>query len=177
MEGLDLAEIKRWYNGYRFGDFDGVYNPFDVLLYLKDREFKNYWFESATPTFLIDMLAQKKFAAPDLENISAGSDILGSFEIESLSLSTLLFQAGYLTIGSIQNRNGTERYTLRYPNHEVKQSLSDYLLTYFVDSMEIKKPVKDRIWDAIVAPAKPDFAAFQSVFQAFFSSIPYVWYN
>ncbi len=177
LEGLDLAEIKRWYNGYRFGDTEGVYNPFDVLLYLKEREFKNYWFESATPTFLIDMLAQKKFAAPDLENISAGADILGSFEIEKLSLITLLFQAGYLTIGSIQNRAGTLRYSLCFPNHEVKQSLSDYLLTYFVDGMELKMPVKDRIWDAMVAPAQPDFASFQSVFQAFFSSIPHVWYH
>ena len=177
LEGLDLPEIKRWYNGYRFGDAEGVYNPFDVLLYLQNREFQNYWFESATPTFLIDMLAQKKFAAPDLENISAGADILGSFEIEKLSLTTLLFQAGYLTIANAENRAGAMRYQLKFPNHEVKQSLSDYLLTYFVDGMEIKMPVKDRIWDAMVVPAKPDFASFQSVFQAFFASIPYVWYN
>ena len=174
LEGLDLVEIKRWYNGYRFGDAVSVYNPFDVLLYLKNREFQNYWFESATPTFLIDMLAQKRFAAPDLENITAGADILGSFEVEKLSLTTLLFQSGYLTIGSMDTESGETLYNLRFPNHEVKRSLTDYLLTYFVDSMEVKVPNRRLLWKALQAP---DFNAFQSVFQAFFSSIPYAWYN
>lgn len=175
LEGLDIAEIKRWYNGYRFGDFEGVYNPFDVLLYLKDRVFQNYWFESATPTFLIDMLAQKKFAAPDLENLSAGADLLGSFEIEKLSLTTLLYQAGYLTIDGHETLpGGASAYTLKIPNYEVKQSLANYLLTYFVDEMELKLPNQRALWKALQTP---DFAAFQSVFQAFFSSIPFAWYN
>ncbi len=175
LEGLDLAEIKHWYNGYCFGDTEGVYNPFDVLLYLKEREFKNYWFESATPTFLIDMLAQKKFAAPDLENISAGADILGSFEIEKLSLTTLLFQAGYLTIGSHEKLpGGATAYSLKIPNYEVKQSLANYMLTYFVDEMDLKMPNQRALWKTLQAP---DFASFQSVFQAFFSSIPHVWYH
>ena len=175
LEGLDLGEIKRWYNGYRFGDAEGVYNPFDVLLYLQNREFQNYWFESATPSFLIDMLAQKQFPAPDLENISAGADILGSFEVEKLSLATLLFQAGYLTIQEqVALPGGGSAYRLKIPNYEVKHSLANYLLSYFVEDAEIKLPNQMRLWAALQIP---DFAAFQSVFQAFFSSIPYAWYN
>ena len=85
LEGLDLAEVKRWYNGYRFGDAEGVYNPFNALLFFKNREFKNYWFESATPTFLIEMMSKNQYPAPDFENITAGAEILGRFEVEKLA--------------------------------------------------------------------------------------------
>ncbi|MBK8802462.1 MAG: ATP-binding protein [Fibrobacteres bacterium] len=174
LEGVALAEVKRWYNGYRFAEEEGVYNPFDVLLYLKTREFRNYWFETATPTFLIELLAQKRFAVPDLESITASEEILGAFELEKLSLATLLFQTGYLTIDSVTDRGGALRYRLRLPNQEVKQSLSNHLLTYFVDEMEVKLPNQDRLWDALHAS---DLDRFREVFQGFFESIPFEWYT
>jgi hypothetical protein len=175
LVGIDLAEVKHWYNGYRFGDAEGVYNPFDVLLFLKEREFKNYWFESATPSFLIDMMNKNQFPAPDLENITAGPEILGSFEVEKLSLTTLLFQAGYLTIDQrLSMPGGDESYSLKFPNYEVKKSLTSYLLTYLVDSMEVKFDRQMALWQAI---QKNDFEHLTEVFQSFFASIPDEWYR
>lgn len=63
-------------------------------------EYKNYWFETATPTFLIKMIQKNHYYVPDIENLEVGSEIMESFDIEKLSLETLLFQAGYLTIKS-----------------------------------------------------------------------------
>ena len=66
LPGLDRDAIRSWYNGYRWGgpDVTSVYNPFDVLLLLQNREFRPYWFESATPTFLVDVLKQRGVFKP-----------------------------------------------------------------------------------------------------------------
>lgn len=174
LEGVDLAEVKRWYNGYRFGDEQGVYNPFDLLLFLDSREFRNYWFESATPTFLIDMLSSRKFAVPNLERIQATDEILGSFDIEKLSLTTLLFQAGYLTIGETRRLGSSFEYDLKFPNLEVKMSMANHILTHLVDGMEEKTAGQRALWNAMLAC---DLAAMQEVFQGFFESIPFEWYT
>ena len=62
LEGLDRDEIRRWYNGYNWLGPEKVYNPFDVLLLLADRRFGNYWFQSGTPTFLVDFLSRRRVA-------------------------------------------------------------------------------------------------------------------
>jgi len=175
LKDVDLAEVKRWYNGYRFAKEDGVYNPYDVLQFLKKGEYSNYWFESATPTFLIEMLAAKKYAVPDIEQITAGAEILGSFDVETLSLETLLYQAGYLTLDqTIKLPGNMTTYTLKYPNFEVKQSLTDYILTHLVERMAVKAPHILRLWKALLVP---DFKQFTKIFQSFFSSIPADWYR
>jgi len=174
LKDVDLAEVKRWYNGYRFAKEDGVYNPYDVLQFLKKGEYSNYWFESATPTFLIEMLAAKKYAAPDIEQITAGAEILGSFDVERLSLETLLYQAGYLTVEKKIEFGADVAYKLCYPNLEVKKSLTDYILTYLVDQQSIKMPIRQRLWQAL---QQPNFEQFTEIFQSFFSSIPADWYR
>ncbi|NPA49884.1 MAG: AAA family ATPase, partial [Thermodesulfobacteria bacterium] len=68
LEGLDLEEVKRWYNGYSWLG-EPVYNPFDILLFLDLREFRPYWFETGTPTFLIKLLVEKKYFIPELEDL------------------------------------------------------------------------------------------------------------
>jgi len=49
LKNVDLNQVKEWYNGYNFLS-EHVYNPFDVLLYLRNRNFKPYWFETGTPS-------------------------------------------------------------------------------------------------------------------------------
>jgi hypothetical protein len=174
LEGVDLAEVKRWYNGYRFAEEAGVYNPYDVLLFLDSREYKNHWFDSATPTFLIAMMAKYQYAVPDLENITAGEEIFGSYEVEDLSLDTLLYQSGYLTVASTTQFGADVAYNLRYPNFEVKKSLTDYILTYLIKQKSPKIPNRQQLWKLLQAP---DFDQFQELFQSFFVSIPEEWYR
>ena len=58
LEGVDLQEVRRWYNGYSWLG-EPVYNPFDILLFLRSYEFRPYWFETGIPTFLIKLLTEK----------------------------------------------------------------------------------------------------------------------
>jgi hypothetical protein len=127
LPGLDRAQIRHWYNGYNWTG-ESVYNPFDVLLLFRNRLFKPYWFETGTPSFLIDLLAQRQTFTPDLQRMVAAESLLSSFDVDYVSTEALLFQAGYLSIERVEHRFGEYLYVLRYPNHEVFQSLSNSLL-------------------------------------------------
>ena len=91
LHDVDLEKVRKWYNGYKWLGKE-VYNPFDILLYLDSKEFRSYWFETATPTFLIKLLETGQYYIPDLCNLSAGEEIIGSFDVEDIKIETLLFQ-------------------------------------------------------------------------------------
>jgi hypothetical protein len=101
LEGLDRDQIRRWYNGYNWTG-TSVYNPFDVLLLFQERQFKAHWFETGSPTFLIDLLAQRGFFTPDLAQRQTSLELLSAFDVEKISSEALLFQTGYLTISRLE---------------------------------------------------------------------------
>ncbi len=131
LEGVDMEKVKLWYDGYYFMG-DHVYNPFDILLFLRgNKHFESYWFETATPTFLVKLLEEKQFFLPDLNSIKAGKEQLTSFDIDRISPVTLLFQSGYLTIKEISREEGITEYTLGFPNLEVSMAFTNSLLDIF----------------------------------------------
>ena len=173
LPGVDLEEVKKWYNGYSWLG-EKVYNPFDVLLYLRNKEFSNYWFESGTPTFLIKLLQSRKYSVPELNDLKAGEKLLGSFDIDFIEVENLLFQTGYLTIKGLEKMTGMRRYTLGYPNQEVRQSLADYVLYYFT-----KAPVEqvNNSFALYESLRDLDMDRLHEIFHSFFASIPYDWYK
>ncbi len=173
LPDVDLAELKRWYNGYSFLG-ERVYNPFDVLLYLDRREFKNYWFETGTPTFLIDLLREKQFFMPDLENLRASEAILSTFDVDDIAPEALLFQTGYLTIKEMVQVGAQRTYDLTYPNLEVRSSLTDHLLESFAKNTQQKRRNLDKLY-ALLQEGKVE--PLEALFTSFFASIPYDWYR
>jgi hypothetical protein len=127
LPGLDRDEIRRWYNGYNWRG-TSVYNPVDVLLLLDSREFRPYWFETGTPTFLVNLLAERHMFTPDLGRIVASEALLSTFDVDAIQPEALLFQTGYLTIDQVHAIPGRIEFTLKYPNLEVQSSLNDSLL-------------------------------------------------
>jgi len=123
-----LAQIKRWYNGYTWNMRSWVYNPFSLLNFMADPVFRNFWFATGTPTFLLTQL--KKKSIYDVENLEMGSLALSSFDTDHPNLGALLFQTGYLTIKNIE-QDSQELFTLGYPNLEVKSSLLNGLLSIY----------------------------------------------
>jgi Predicted AAA-ATPase/PD-(D/E)XK nuclease superfamily len=122
-------QIKTWYNGYRFGnDVAAVYNPFSVMNALNIQEFKNFWFQSGTPTFLVEIIKKNEYSF-DPEKMTTTEDALGIFDVGLIPLTTLMFQAGYLTISKYNPNSGL--FTLDYPNEEVRVSFQKYLLEVF----------------------------------------------
>jgi hypothetical protein len=173
LEGVDLENIRRWYNGYNFLG-EPVYNPFDILLFLRHREFKPYWFETGTPTFLIDRLRARRVDLPALDGLWLEEDLLGSFDVDRIEPETLLFQTGYLTIQERIWEFDSYRYRLGYPNREVRVSLPRAVLNRYVPDLMVKERTRDRIARAL---KQDDPAALEGAFHAFFAAIPHDWYR
>lgn len=122
-----LDDLKRWYDGYHFSEdlTLNMYNPISVLYFLETGRFKNYWSETGTPSFLIQMLPKQ---LGDLENmgVGLGETSLSMFDIDNIPLVPLLFQAGYLTLVGYDPDTG--KYFLDHPNHEIRDSFRNYVL-------------------------------------------------
>ncbi len=114
-----LLKVKEWYNGYSWDGKNFVYNPFSILNFFKKRAFHNFWFHTATPSFLIKLLKEKPYY--QFDNLEVGEAAFESFELDNIDVVALLFQTGYLTIKSVDEFH---IYTLGYPNREVRQSMS-----------------------------------------------------
>jgi hypothetical protein len=173
LDGLDREAIRHWYNGYNWLG-ESVYNPFDLLLLFDRREFKPYWFETGTPTFLIKLLAGRQAWLPELGQLEAEADILSTFDVDDIPTEALMFQAGYLTIEAQEHVFGEYHYRLRYPNQEVYQSLSNSLLKAWNPEARPVYINKTRLGDILIAH---DLPALRDLITAFFASIPHDWYR
>ncbi|MDQ1352734.1 MAG: family ATPase [Acidobacteriota bacterium] len=128
----NLAEtIRKWYNGYSWDGENFVYNPFSILNLFNANRFRNFWFTSGTPTFLIQLIRRNKSKIREFENLAVENYTFDSYDIENMNIEALLFQTGYLTIKKITTENEEDTYHLSYPNKEVRDSFLTYLLGEF----------------------------------------------
>jgi Predicted AAA-ATPase/PD-(D/E)XK nuclease superfamily len=165
-----LKLIQYWYNGYRFSKEDRkVYNPFSVLYALKDKELVNYWFESGTPSFLINLLRDQYKTLETITRVEVSMSSLGTFEVENIPLIPLLFQTGYLTIADYNQETG--KFTLDYPNFEVEESFVKYLVATLAQTSIVT--VDTAIFKLREALDANDMASFCNHAQILFASIPY----
>ena len=174
LPGLDREEIRTWYNGYNWLGEEQVYNPFDVLLLLDRRQFGAYWFETGTPTFLLEMLLARGVSALALEGLLSSEELLSAFDVDHIATEALLFQTGYLTIRRAELRGGEMFYRLGYPNREVQQSLNKSLLSHLTGNPSRRVEHSARLYDLLLVN---DFDGLETLFEAFFASIPYQWHT
>ncbi len=163
-----LAALARKYNGYRFSSHPTrMYNPFSILNALNNLELQDYWFESATPTFLVNLLRERHYNLPELEGLQVSRTIFSNFDLETIWPEALLFQTGYVTIQDVQG----ELYTLNYPNQEVKHAFTEALL------LELAADRRAAVSAfALQLPGylqRQDLDGFIETVQAVFASIPY----
>ncbi|UOD51444.1 ATP-binding protein [Orrella daihaiensis] len=177
LGNLNRDMIRDWYNGYRWGgqDVASVYNPFDVLLLLQERRFGAYWFETATPTFLLDILKARGVFTPSLDHLTAKTQLLGQFDVDDISTEGLLFQTGYLTIKDVKEpKPGLQLYTLGFPNLEVESSLNDALLPTLGINRQDAQTLQIKLLDLL---ENHHVAGLRAHLQALYSSIPHDWYR
>lgn len=130
-KGECYARLKRDFDGYHFQpDTVGIYNPFSLLSTLASGQFKDYWFGTGTPTFLVHQLLKTNFLLEDMTREELTVDTLNSIEIMDENPLPLLFQSGYLTIKSYDPEFGT--YTLGFPNREVEEGFTKFLYPFYV---------------------------------------------
>ncbi len=126
-----FAELKRMYDGFTFHwGSESVFNPVSIGKSLMSTEFKNYWFETGTPTFLLELLKREPL---DLGNQTVSEDDFSVYEVDDPAILPLLVQSGYLTIKDSFLEDGTQIYRLDFPNREIKSSFNTWLVNAFSD--------------------------------------------
>ena len=125
-------KLKDMYDGYHFSeDSEGMYNPFSLLNTLRSRKFKEYWFETGTPTLLVNVMKQTSFDVTTLSDnvVVPAAKLNGMQDIVNKPVS-LFFQTGYLTIKEYDSEYN--EYRLGFPNDEVKNGFLNFIYSYYV---------------------------------------------
>ncbi|GHT68977.1 ATPase AAA [Bacteroidia bacterium] len=165
-----LAKLKKHYDGYHFSEnSEDMYNPFSLLNTFEARKFRDYWYETGTPTFLVKMLKNMDFDVKKLENdLPFPVRSITDYQFGDENPVPILYQSGYLTIKAYNGR--MDEYTLGYPNEEVKYGFMNNLLPVFM-------PKKDVLGEFSTGNFIRDLIAvnvdgFMTRLKAFFSDIP-----
>lgn len=159
-------KLKEYYNGFSFDGVCKVYNPYSILSFFSLGQFGNYWYESASPTFIIQWLMQHKIEDPEAyRHVQVKNDFTNSREIEYADPKSFLFQSGYLTI----EKKDKELFILDYPNKEVISAISSIYLEkiYKIDSFA---SLGSKIWKAL---DECDLAYCIDLYNIALSAIPY----
>lgn len=124
--------LRKRYDGYHFRqNGTAIYNPFSLLNTFSTGEFGSYWFETGTPTFLVKLLQRDDYYLPNLTEEEVSVDTLNSIDSLSKSPIPIIYQSGYLTIKGYDKEFKT--YRLGFPNEEVEEGFSLYLLPYYTN--------------------------------------------
>jgi len=165
-----LAQLERIYDGYHFArKGPGVYNPFSLLSSMTNKDFDNYWFSTGTPTFLVNML---KHFHTDITEIDGSEAWASDFDAPTENMQSVLplfYQSGYLTIKGYDPI--IKRYTLGYPNEEVKVGLMRILIPYYVHTNTVE--AGNAVAQMYLALRKDDMDGCLKAMQEFLTTIPY----
>ena len=176
LEGLDRQRIREWYDGYSWGGDERVYNPFDVLLLLDERQFKNWWCETGNSAFLVNLLLEKGIHWYRIDGMVSSEELLSQFDVGAIAPEALLFQAGYLTVLERLELADSPRYRLGYPNREVRLSLNRDLLmgVLGVGRQGERESQTTRLREVLVAG---DLAGLEAELRALLASVPHQWHS
>ena len=165
-----LASLKLTYDGYCFSARGkGVYNPFSLLKCMKDSELKYYWFATGTPTFLLKQI--QKFHT-DITQIDGSVTLESEFDAPTENMHSILplfYQSGYLTIKAYDKRS--RRYTLGFPNEEVKVGLTQMFIPYYVNPDT--NATYSACWDICEGLMDGHIETALQAARSYFASIPY----
>jgi len=176
-----VGKLASWYDGFKF-TFDGVkvYNPVSVgRFFTENYTFGNYWYGTATPVMLVNYARKQKITLESIQNALVTDISFNSFDLMALSennvdsqtITQLLFQTGYLTIGDRDERNNMPTYKLVYPNKEVQMSFETDLASVYLDKSiveinSIASIIQNSAYDG-------DVNKMIEVLNGLFASIPY----
>ncbi len=123
----DIAnELRNRYDGYHFcPDTGGMYNPFSVLNTFANMKFGSYWFETGTPTYLVELLRNNDYNLEQVNGALATDDMLSGLDTADTDPIPVIYQSGYLTIKGYDPE--FRIYTLGYPNEEVEEGFMRFL--------------------------------------------------
>ena len=162
--------LKQWYDGYHFGaECPDMYNPFSLLNTFAQMRFGSYWFDTGTPTFLVETLKHTHYDLRRLTQEQTTSDVLGGIGSMDENPIPLLYQSGYLTIKGYDKRFGL--YRLGFPNEEVEKGFISFLLPYYAKVGKSESIFQISLFVRDVESG--DIDSFMQRLQSFFADTPY----
>ncbi|MBR0181101.1 MAG: ATP-binding protein [Prevotella sp.] len=170
-----LSELKRMYDGYHFSKrMTDMYNPFSMVKALKSGEIEKYWFDSATPSALIDMLRQMPpLEISDVDGVTSGAEAFDQSFDSYISPLPVLYQSGYLTIKNYIKED--DAYVLGFPNSEVRTGFAGSLYRYITNTTADNRD-RSALMTAYKAFRRTDdLPAFIEAVKTFYASVPYQW--
>jgi len=171
LQGANLKLIKKWYNGYNYLG-KPLYNPFDILLFISNNlTFRNYWWETGNPSFLIQKLKEENYYIPELENAIITEEALNAFDVDYIDLIALLWQTGYLTFDKrLKDEFEGNLYTLKIPNLEIQLSLNYLFTDYLTNQRREKVAYRLKMQEHL---KNNNFEGFLNTLKSIFATIPY----
>ena len=166
-----LAELKDMYDGYHFSRIQGdIYNPFSLFNALNNQEVDSYWFASATPTMMIELMQRQQIDMDELEGVETSSDGFDTPIGETITdVVPLLFQSGYLSIKDYDEE--TQTYTLGFPNREVRMGFARTLYKYLSNDYATGR---NKLRQAYMQFRRSDdIVPFLEALRLFFAGYPY----
>ena len=166
-----LNKMTALYDGYHFCEFaEGVFNPFSVLNVFDGYKFSNYWFQTGTPTFLVELLKKSEYDLRTLiDGVEANASSFMEYRVDANNPIPLIYQSGYLTIKGYDKRFGN--YLLKFPNDEVRYGFMDFLVPYYTSVVDDERGFY--LGKFVRELESGDVDAFLTRLQAFFADFPY----
>jgi hypothetical protein len=169
VEGV-YAELKKLYDGYHFTvNSPGIYNPYSLFNAFKKKEFNSYWFETGTPSYLVELLKRHNFKLDELKGNKVTANVLSAIDASSSNPISVIFQSGYLTISGYNERY--KLYSLDFPNEEVREGFMLYLMPYYT-SVSVNK-TGFQISCFVEEVKSGDISGFMTRLESFFANTPY----
>ena len=164
------AELKECYDGYHFVEnTEGIYNPFSVLNTFYKMKFGSYWFETGTPTYLVNLLKKHHYDLERMAHEETDEQVLNSIDSESSNPIPVIYQSGYLTIKGYDEEFGI--YRLGFPNREVEEGFVRFLLPYYANVNKVESPFE--IQKFVREVRSGDYNSFFRRLQSFFADTGY----
>lgn len=166
-----LSKLIENYDGYHFSwPSPDILNPYSLLNAFSDGQFRNYWFDTGTPTFLIEMLRKFGVVPSEIGNVSAPNETFDAPTEYMTSYIPLFYQSGYLTIKG-RDKYDKSRYILDFPNKEVRMGLLNSLIPDFV--MQDTIGTDNKVYSMWKSLLNDDMDTALQTLQTFLKTVPY----
>ncbi|MBQ8159018.1 MAG: ATP-binding protein [Prevotella sp.] len=165
-----VAKLRKMYDGYHFEEnAPGIYNPFSVLNTFMKNKFGSYWFETGTPTYLVELLRNYYYDLDKMAQAEVTADVLNSIDADSKDPIPVIYQSGYLTLKGYNAE--FKKYVLGFPNEEVEEGFVKYLAPYYLNNIDRKTSFNAEEFTMDVRSGKPE--QFLERLKSLFASAPY----
>ncbi len=168
------TRLRQNYDGYRFSEeeTEGIYNPFSILNAMVSRRCSDYWFQTGTPTMLVELLRARNVVLTELEGVKRTPNALMGLDPDLIDPIPLLFQSGYLTIKRFIRKGRLQYFELGFPNEEVQDGFVEALFPFYVNR---KKDTESAsiVTECVESLEERRVGRFMDILKSLLAGVPY----